>query len=456
MFLLATAFLLQQAATKPSIFEFIDPHRDVVASAKGAFALMPPELVDSEDVSQSSWSTDGSFLMYEKDVYRPSINDSLELTNTPDDVEQYIYFWDSRTHKKSLALSLGPHQGKFDQAIWLTGANIALVVMRQSFPSSPDRKLPVDHYSVLRVVPGSNQPQVLLEDEVKPNDPGVAIQPSPTTALALVYKIAFNPEEATSRARQISSLVVDNGSRLLNVKGTDPASIITFGPTGKPIYLSPEPNAPKGRRKLLAFPIDEKTGDIGPEDIKGYRPAGEEARPAAIAIETTKLAATNQKVSKDLKMVWLSSTTPSDQPRAFVAGEADQSCLSPALNAVSFRSQGSLFVRELVSFSLDKYLVVRNEVAKRDAMNHAKSVGTGILMYAADMDDKAPTSKEFATAIQPYLRNSDVLNGFSYTYTGGPLDKLPDASKTALGYTEGPGGRAMVYADGHVRWIPNG
>jgi prepilin-type processing-associated H-X9-DG protein len=43
------------------------------------------------------------------------------------------------------------------------------------------------------------------------------------------------------------------------------------------------------------------------------------------------------------------------------------------------------------------------------------------------------------------------MEGFNYTFGGGPLNGK-DPSKTMLGFLSGAGGKAVVYADGHVVW----
>ena len=64
-------------------------------------------------------------------------------------------------------------------------------------------------------------------------------------------------------------------------------------------------------------------------------------------------------------------------------------------------------------------------------------------------------------AAGPYLKNPSVFenpgtgdNGFVYSY-GGPtgLAQITSPATTQLGYVSGPGGRAIIWADGHVTWV---
>jgi hypothetical protein len=452
-FVLTASFLLQQPGHKPSVFDIINPHTDIVATAKGAYALMPAKLIDSEDVSQSSWSSDGSYLMYEKDIYHPSINGNLELTNSPEDTEKSICFWSVNTQTNSMALTMSARQGSIEQAVWLPKANVALVITRQQLPSGPDRDAPVDHYSLLRLKPGDTTPLVLLEDDTNPSDPGMALDICPTRPIALVFKIVMTKG---SEHREVTDLVVNQASKLVAVKAPDAKSFVSFNADGKAICLVRDPSATKGQSAFKAFPVDEVNGQVSSANIPWVIPQRSTGPTLALALEVTEQPAANAKTSKEVEMVWLKSLTTSDQPTAFVAGEATQGALSPALNAVSYKSQGSLFVREIVPCSLEAMQAVVLENAKQEAMMRAKQVGLGLFMLGADMDDKLPGQSDFASAIQPYLKDADLLNGFKYLFQGGNMANIASPADTPFGYTAGPGGRAMVYADGHVRWIPNG
>jgi hypothetical protein len=39
-----------------------------------------------------------------------------------------------------------------------------------------------------------------------------------------------------------------------------------------------------------------------------------------------------------------------------------------------------------------------------------------------------------------------------YTFGGGSLASIDAPAETIIGYVTGPGGRAAIYADGHVKW----
>ena len=52
---------------------------------------------------------------------------------------------------------------------------------------------------------------------------------------------------------------------------------------------------------------------------------------------------------------------------------------------------------------------------------NGKQLGLAALMYAQDYDEVLPTPDNINTKLEPYLKNSALFEGFSYTFGGGPL-----------------------------------
>jgi hypothetical protein len=82
-------------------------------------------------------------------------------------------------------------------------------------------------------------------------------------------------------------------------------------------------------------------------------------------------------------------------------------------------------------------------------------VGIALMLYAADMDEVLPNGENFVNRLTPYIKDRKMIAAFNYTYAGGPMDQIKDIANTELGFTMGPGGRAIVYADGHAKWVPD-
>lgn len=151
----------------------------------------------------------------------------------------------------------------------------------------------------------------------------------------------------------------------------------------------------------------------------------------------------------------LVSTTEKEGPRALVAFDAPIASLSPGLNAVAYVTDDVLLVRTIVKVPKSIYVEALAAAKRAEALSKVKQVGTALMIYASDYDDNLPTDRDLNGILDPYLKNSDLLAGFNYTFKGGNLQKVDKPAETELGYVIGPGGRAVVYADGHARWVPD-
>jgi hypothetical protein len=92
---------------------------------------------------------------------------------------------------------------------------------------------------------------------------------------------------------------------------------------------------------------------------------------------------------------------------------------------------------------------------KYNAVKKVREAGLAMIMFGADNDDKLPSSRaDLYGLLGPYLRDSSVLDGFTYTLSGGSMASVKNPATTQLGYLDFPDGRAVVFVDGHAQWIP--
>lgn len=152
--------------------------------------------------------------------------------------------------------------------------------------------------------------------------------------------------------------------------------------------------------------------------------------------------------------LWIEATTPGPEKkftRALVAAESDASrILLSDLSAVLFTHDGALYAAPIAT--LDR--LAFEKLQKQLAITNAKQTGLGLMMYAQDYDENFPHDpSSVKNVLLPYLKDRDILENFTYTYSGNTsLSKLDKPDQTQLGYITAPGGRAVVFADGHVRW----
>jgi hypothetical protein len=119
---------------------------------------------------------------------------------------------------------------------------------------------------------------------------------------------------------------------------------------------------------------------------------------------------------------------------------------------VAYADAGALLVREIRTVDPNVAEKSAQAAARSAALMQAKMVGTGLLIYASDADDILPNAEGFIAKLTPYLKDGKLLSNFTYTYAGGPIANIANPAATELGFVPGPGGRAIVYADGHAKW----
>lgn len=163
--------------------------------------------------------------------------------------------------------------------------------------------------------------------------------------------------------------------------------------------------------------------------------------------------------SGDFKFVWIMARPkPEDDTRdqqiAVVTTDGTEAAMSPRLDAVAYVSQGITMIRRMNKVDPKEVLLARDAQARKEALERAKQVGLAILMFAGDNEDRYPPNKGWQDAIAPYLRNSKVGDGFNYTFGGGDATRIENPATMELGFFDCPGGRAVVYADGHAKFVP--
>jgi hypothetical protein len=142
--------------------------------------------------------------------------------------------------------------------------------------------------------------------------------------------------------------------------------------------------------------------------------------------------------------------------RLTVSSDASTVELSPTLNGVAYISQGVVLVRPIIQMPKDLFLIALKAADRAKAMNNAKQVALGIIMYSGDHDDVYPSNQsDIGKLIEPYMRDSGIFSGFVYSYGGGLATEIKNPAETTIGHMPGPGGKAVVCADGHVKWQPD-
>ncbi|MDQ2986397.1 MAG: hypothetical protein M3R13_06710 [Armatimonadota bacterium] len=127
---------------------------------------------------------------------------------------------------------------------------------------------------------------------------------------------------------------------------------------------------------------------------------------------------------------------------------------SPTDTGVFYSTESFSVVRPVIQVdkaALDKLLAAAE---RTKIMSEVNQIGRALMMYASDNDDKFPTKEQLADgAIDPYLMRPGMADGFVYhgitAYGDSP-------ATTEAGFRLCPGGRIVLYQDGHTMFMPGG
>ena len=154
-----------------------------------------------------------------------------------------------------------------------------------------------------------------------------------------------------------------------------------------------------------------------------------------------------------------SSAAPLPLPHSqIVAPDADQAYLLADMSAVLYIADGAVYAAPVTRISRARFDAELQAALKTLTIANAKQVALSVMMYAQDNDETFPPAGDISPLVGPYLRDQTVLvspatgTPFTYTLNGEKIAQFSSVSTTVMGYLTGPGGRAVVYADGHVKW----
>ncbi|MES2462889.1 MAG: hypothetical protein V4671_20080 [Armatimonadota bacterium] len=132
--------------------------------------------------------------------------------------------------------------------------------------------------------------------------------------------------------------------------------------------------------------------------------------------------------------------------------------------AILFTRDGSLCAAPIFRVSVTAFEDALRGIQRTAAISNAKQAALALFGYMQDYEENLPpVGGETAGQIGPYVGNPEIFqnpatgeNGFVYSYQGPTsFAQIALVAETQLGYVSGPGGRAIIWADGHVTWTEN-
>lgn len=426
-----------------------------------AYVLMAPESTGVAHVTQGEWSPDGRrvllFSVNDKSsaetLVKVITSDELDVSS-PRPIEAQISLYDSRSNRATTILTRRGISATHIQTAWM-GPTEALVALefQTLVPgvSDPDEAVQLE-FQVVHV--STNPPSAKTILTTKDTPPFVF--GSPTRPIGFVGTQSEEDEVPGEQALKYTYTTVLSGGRLgpsVQLRGTRGwLGDISWDPGGatfvaKTLELE---RTPKKRIVARFERYDPMSWQATP--VENY------AAPEPPGISTLSLEQTQDKVEKDIAVekvepLWL--VPVQGEGRGLVAADSDFGKLSPTLDNVLIVSKGVATMRRIAAIPREVFEKVILARKRSETLSRSRMVGAAFMMYASDFDDWLPPPGNIETTIGPYVKNVALLEGFVYTFQGGPIEGMADPAKTQLGFIRGLGGAAVVYLDGHAEWVPD-
>lgn len=151
----------------------------------------------------------------------------------------------------------------------------------------------------------------------------------------------------------------------------------------------------------------------------------------------------------------LSARAPGATKITEITGGFQHLYIDPEDRFLVYCDGDAMLIRDIVPVDPKLWAQMKKEKERIQLVNRAKQVGLAVLIYSSDYDDVTPPSGNFDDRVMPYVKNREILRDFVFLLPGINQKSLDNPATTVLGFLQGDGGRAMVYADGHVKWVPN-
>ncbi len=160
----------------------------------------------------------------------------------------------------------------------------------------------------------------------------------------------------------------------------------------------------------------------------------------------------NQKVRSPRALVLVGfGYDPFPEP-ALVTNDGIAGGVMPGQKAVWYVDTFGLYLCDLVPMDSERLEKFLRDTVKREAILTAKQIATGMMIYMADNDDYLPRSGDWRTALSPYYKDTQFMDGFVYLGNGENFSQIKDPANQVMGYIETPYGRAIVRMDTSVKW----
>lgn len=460
-----------------------DPSKDFVLVGEKAYGMILPVKACGSGVSSATWSPDGTYVLLERQ----------ELTASPDQIKQMVLqaaaggpkgppqmettltVWNRKTGKSVDVLkrtgSVQVHQSR-----WLQGTSLGLVLLAEA-PMSADPAVVAAGIksSVIEVDARTGTTKVLASTVGDTDSLSFNVSPSlPLAALFTQHGVGSDTGSTPRSTVQFYRPGVGFSRPIETPKSAFPLGWTKDGRGLHYVQMGKREEGDKTPRTQKHLRLDPGSGELS--EMADSTPFGME-QPNYQRVEDLMLqprfwqgAARQQNLQPVYLVEGMDDPLPSrddlinragqrsgPKPNgALITAEAEYAELCPTKDGVLYITRGVAMYRPIIEVPKELYLQAKAAAERAQAMSQAKQVALGLIMYSADHDDNLPSNAgNWQGDIAPYLKNDSLFGGFNYTFPGGDVTKIERPAETELGYISVPGGRAVAYCDGHVKYIPD-
>lgn len=452
---LATASVLLLAcpalSQPPALESFLILKRDAVGPG--------PPVPIAGSVEKAAWSSDGRYVLAIRNEFKITPALVKEVTTPgaaigPPPGESALILWNRDTRKLETLWMRPLGQGEVSSVAWLAGTQTAIVATNEPLPLQPNGNL-AGRTVIHRLHAPTRTLRTLFQIEQRQFR---RVAASPDRPIAAILMIGIVPRKETrSDGRVAETSLFEQSVAFAGERGE------ASGPfrLGEQDYISDSPWDRSGRVRITRVDrsgqrlnarevaLDPRTGVVQPAEPEENR---QEPKPEVfVAVMTQQVSASSN--ARSVKSLWLMAEVDGERRSSLVSGDANWGEISPKADAVIYTSRGILSMAELIRIPKEAYLAARAAAERAVTMSHAKQIGLALHMYAQDFDETFPGSGDDVVGkIRPYLGNSEFASKLVFTFPGGTIASIKEPNKTELGYVPGAGGRAIIFADGHVQW----
>lgn len=450
--LLPGTLLAMQAARPPSSQE--RPRH--VFIEREAFVLLVPEVVAGPAVEWAEWSSDSRYVLAQREFVR-----ALPFPGQEPDGDVSLVLWNARTRRSVEVLKRPLKDTNIEQKGWLPGSGVAFIVY--SWAQKVGTNV-VPQRALLRVDAAGSRvgaiAQLASEDQLltSPSRPLAALlRQDGRVATAADGKRRYVPF-CSLRTLRPDGVIGQPVALPEGVSVTDRY----WSTDGRLLYLRTGQRRERGQPPVEGWAsFDPRAGRVAAIDKE---PERYQPRPPAWPYRLRQSVVVGREAGQPVgvRPLWLESPVKSDAPRALVSADCDWAIPAPDASAILYGSEGTALVVPVQRLPKQTVLAAIQEAQQQTTMSNAKQLGLAMMMYVQDYDERfPPPDLSVKDVLLPYVKNTRVFtnpatnqDAYTFQFEAPTLKGIAKPAESVLGYVTGPGGRAVIYVDGHVKWEP--